>query len=636
MGINVDKRAKDIEADFDRKFYNKVIEEGGSFIRDYKGLDMNYIYVINIVALSYMKIGKTEEAFRTFKIILDIPNCYSPEVYSNFLLNINYLDTLTKEQKYKCSKDYERYLVNKGNIKINALDSNKINLNYNDRIRIGYFSSDFRVHPVINFITPILMAHDKSKFEIYCYYDFDTSDNATEVIKELVENWRSVYKKSNSDLKQCIQDDKIDILIDLAGHTEGGRRLPIFAEKLAPIQITYMGYPNTTGLMNMNYRITDAYADDEDSQKYYSEKLIKKENCFLCYRCNDDLPDIKLSNFEEFPKKDIVFGSFNNYSKITEKCIKMWSEILNSIPNSKLHLKSLAFYDKESAKNIYSRFEKYDIDCDRIIIIYPTSSINEHLDKYNEIDIALDAYPYNGTTTTCEAMIMGVPVITLSGEEHLSRVGKSILINTGFSGLIAYSEEEYIQKAIALAKNKKDLYRIKKNLRDKMLSSYLMNEKEFTREFEMILKGLWNMKTYKTLYHLDKEDDKKVIYTMNKIIDEGLQLFSTINEGYIYILDCLKSGQDNEEVKEIVKLINEFCSLIIKNYKFLSYRNEFFYKILNGDFEKITSLLQRVYNLKDYENVIKVIEGPLNKLVGIAYDKLLIEKQCLECINKAL
>lgn len=635
MDINVRKIVNDIELNFDGKFYNRVIEDGIKFIRQYKNVDISYICIINMVALSYMKIGKIEEAFKTFKIVLDIPNCYSPEVYSNFLLNMNYLGTLTKEQKYQYSKEYEAYITTKGNIKINSLSMNKANLDYSSRIRIGYISSDFRGHPVMNFITPILRSHDKSSFEIYCYYDFDSSDNTTDFIKGLTENWRTVYEKSNNDLKQCIQDDKIDILIDLTGHTEGGRRLPLFAQRLAPIQVTYLGYPNTSGLKNMDYRITDIYADTEDSQGYYSEKLIRKEKCFLCYRYNDELPDIKLNVFCEFEKKHIVFGSFNNYSKITEKCIRMWSDILIKTSNSRLYLKSLAFYDKGSAKNIYSRFEKYGIDSNRIVIIQPTNSIKEHLDKYNEIDIALDAYPYNGTTTTCEAMIMGVPVITLSGEEHLSRVGKSLLSNIGLSELIACSEEEYIQKTIELASDRERLYGIKKDLRNKMINSDLMDKEGFTAEFEKILKGFWNIRAYKTIYNENKED-KVIIEDIEEKINKGVELYYTLNEGCTHVINCLEIGRNDKETGEIMKIIYEVCFSYKNNFKFLAYRNKVLDQILNEDLIKVVNLLKRVFEIKDYESTIKVINEPLKKLMDLLVTNLLIEKDCIEYIGRGL
>jgi len=284
-----------------------------------------------------------------------------------------------------------------------------------------------------------------------------------------------------------IKNDGIDILVDLMGHS-GDNRLSIFLNKPAPIQVTYLGYPNTTGLSTMDYRITDGWADPEGEDKYYTEELYRLPEGFLCYKPPDCVPYI-----EETPVKKngyITFGSFNNLAKLSAETISVWSEIVKTIPGSKLVIKNKPFNDKNVINNYCKLFTSQGIDRDRLFLKGHSSSIEAHLSEYNNIDIALDTFPYNGTTTTCEALLMGTPVITLPGSRHAGRVGGSILSQVGLTELIANNRENYIGTAIRLSK---DIQYIKKlnQILQRNFQSLLCNGPAFTRSLETAYQDMW-------------------------------------------------------------------------------------------------------------------------------------------------
>jgi predicted O-linked N-acetylglucosamine transferase (SPINDLY family) len=280
-----------------------------------------------------------------------------------------------------------------------------------------------------------------------------------------------------------IRDDRIDILIDLAGHTAENRLL-IFARKPAPVQITYLGYPNTTGMKSIDFRITDFEADPRGmTESQHSERLIRLPDGFLCFRPAADAPEPR----DAFPSDDrgTVFGTFNNLAKITSESIDAWAGILREVDGSSLLLKSDAFSDPEVRERIRQDFASRGIDPASIGLLERTASARDHLALYKRLDIALDTFPYHGTTTTCEAMWMGVPVVTRAGRAHVSRVGASILHRVGLDSLIADSAEDYVRIAIALAADRQRLAELSGvRLRARMRNSRLMDEPGFARAFE--------------------------------------------------------------------------------------------------------------------------------------------------------
>jgi protein O-GlcNAc transferase len=356
-------------------------------------------------------------------------------------------------------------------------------------LRIGYFSPDFKRHPVAYFIEPILAAHNRDTFEVFCYSNGGLCDDTTERIRNAADQWRNISELSDENAAEAVRRDRIDILVDLAGHTDNNRIL-LFARKPAPVQVTWIGYPATTGLTTMDYKIVDHYTDPPGrSEQYYSEKLIRLPESFLSYLPDRDSPEA--GPLPALTKGHITFGSFNNFKKVRPEAFELWANILNSLPDSCFMLKSIVFSDKNICRYTTDMFMRRGISAERITLLPWVSSTREHLACYHEIDIGLDTFPYNGTTTTCEAMWMGVPVITLQGNTHASRVGASLLSNAGVPDLIAKTTDDYLSTAVNLAKDLERLQSLRDRLRNMMMNSPLCNAKKLTMDLEVCYRKMW-------------------------------------------------------------------------------------------------------------------------------------------------
>ena len=360
-----------------------------------------------------------------------------------------------------------------------------------DRIlKIGYVSPDFRKHAVSYFIEPVLSAHSKENFQIYCYADVSRADEVTERLHQYAGQWRSIAGMSDQQVADLIRSDGIDILVDLAGHTAHNRLL-VFAQKPAPVQVTWIGYPATTGLSTMDYKIVDSYTDPPGlTEQFYTEKLIRMPGSFLCYLPDRESPDA--GTLPVLAAGHVTFGSFNNFAKVTLDVMELWSRILLGVPNSRLIIKANSLGDKSTSKNVLEIFEQNGIDRDRIELHAMVQSSSLHLDLYNRIDIGLDTFPYNGTTTTCEALWMGVPVITLSGKTHAARVGASLLSNNGLADMIAETQDEYREKAVLLAYDVNRLQVLRKTLRKQMALSPLTDAQRFAAHLETCFRDTWS------------------------------------------------------------------------------------------------------------------------------------------------
>jgi protein O-GlcNAc transferase len=439
--------------------------------------------------------GRLVKAMECFKKALQL----KPEVahvHSNLLLSLNYCHDIKPDQLFSQHKQwYAQHAV-----PLATTIQIHLNSRLRDRhLRIGYVSPDFRMHSVAYFIEPVLTLHDRAAFEIFCYSDLVRPDSVTHRLKNLEVHWRDIFGMSDEQASKLIRDDQIDILIDLAGHTSGNRML-LFARKPAPIQVTYLGYPSSTGLSTMDHRITDSWADPPgQTEQFYTEKLVRLPHGFLCYKPPEYAPEITKPSV--LKAEGITFGSFNHRAKITPIVVKLWSEILTSLPNVKLVLKSRSLSDNGTQNLLLEMLLKNGVSPERVKFVGYIPSLLEHLELYNSIDIGLDTFPYNGTTTTCEAMWMGTPVIVLSGQNHISRVGVSLLSNIGLTELIAESTEDYLEKAIKLAGDLKRLQKLQAGLRDMMLRSSLTDDHQFIHALEDVYRKMW-------LSWLD--EDKKV------------------------------------------------------------------------------------------------------------------------------
>jgi len=357
------------------------------------------------------------------------------------------------------------------------------------RLRIGFVSPDFRIHSCAYFLLPLLSNLDRAAFEIVCYAEVARPDEVTERFRQLADLWRDTVGMSDRELTLQIAADGIDILLDLAGHTEGNR-LPVFGLRPAQVQMSWLGYPNTTGLRTMDYRITDAIADpNDDGDALYSERLLRLPQSFLCFRPLTPMPEI--SPLPAARNGHVTFGSMNNFSKVTHEVLDLWAQLLNAVPGSRLLLKAKQLEDATVRQRVIERFRNHGIDAERLSLMAALPAREDHFAQYHHIDIGLDPFPYNGTTTTCEALWMGVPVVTLRGDRHAARVGASLLTNAGLEELVADDAAEFLRIATALAHNQERLATLRAGLRQRLQSSALCDETGFTRDLEEALRNVW-------------------------------------------------------------------------------------------------------------------------------------------------
>src|SRR5439155_7589787 len=358
------------------------------------------------------------------------------------------------------------------------------------RLRIGLLSPDFRTHSVAYFLEPILAAHERASFEFICYAELAHPDATSQRLQQQSEGWRSTAGVADAALAQQIRADAIDILIDLAGHT-ASTRIAVCAHQPAPVQMSYLGYPFSTGLETIDYRITDGYADPPgSSEQFYVERLLRLPRTAWCYRPPEPTPQV--SESPSTRHGFVTFGSFNNLAKLSHGVLDTWSRVLEAVPNSRLILKSAGIGDPMTQTRVLESFAAHGVGAGRLLLKAYENSLFDHFARYNDIDIALDSFPYNGTTTTCEAMWMGVPVIGLAGEIHLSRVGVSLLSNVGLAELVAANREDYVRVASELAGDTTRLRTLRSELRPRMAGSPLRDESGFTRAFEAALRNAWH------------------------------------------------------------------------------------------------------------------------------------------------
>jgi protein O-GlcNAc transferase len=357
------------------------------------------------------------------------------------------------------------------------------------RLRVGYLSPDFRAHSCAFFIEPLLAAQDRTRRELYAYSTTPGEDAVTQRFRELVDHWRPARYLDDAALARLISDDEIDILVDLAGHTAGGRPLAL-AMQPAPLVVTWLGYPNTTGLISVDYRITDAIADPPGaSDARHSERLLRLPGGFLCYRPPADAPAPSDRALQGAP----VFGCFNTALKINPAVARVWARIIESVPGSILRLRALQFQYPAAIEAMRATFVAAGLDAARVQFSSWRATIAEGLADYGNIDVALDPFPYNGTATTCEALWMGVPVVTMMGDAHAARVGASLLSAAGLdTELVATSPDDYVERAVVLAQDRDRLQRYRAALRHRLAVSRLTDQTRFAREFEQALETAWS------------------------------------------------------------------------------------------------------------------------------------------------
>ena len=429
--------------------------------------------------------GKPNDAIACYRQALSVKSDYNL-AHSNLLLCLNYLHDISQKELYEEAQEWDQQhgqpLLEKNFLYENSRDPNR-------RLRIGYVSSDFKEHSVSNFIEPVLSSHNRQNVEVYCYANVLRPDERTRRFRDMADSWYSIAGIPDDAVVERLRRDKVDILVDLGGHTAQNRLL-VFACKPAPVQVTWLGYPNTTGLQTMDYRFTDAVADPPgEADTLHTEKLFRLLHGFLCFQPHTSAPEVGPLPCRELGY--ITFGSFNKLAKITPEVIRSWAGILRAVPGSRLLLKAGSLTDPYTRQRYMELFAEEGIAADRLELHGWLPGKRDHLEFYHRVDIGLDPFPYNGTTTTCEALWMGVPVITFCGNRHAGRVGASIMHQAGLRELVADSPAAYSGLAVSLAQDRSRLSALRNSLRLKMRKSPLVDKALFTETLEKAYREMW-------------------------------------------------------------------------------------------------------------------------------------------------
>lgn len=436
--------------------------------------------ILNNLGMSLMNLSQKEKGIELLRKSVDLLTDYK-EPFSNYLFNLHFCEELDCLEIYQ---EHRRWA--KTHADVNYPTEHRNNPDPDRKIRIGYISPDYRYHPIGILMLPVITYHDREKFEVFGYSNIVRHHTIADSFKEQFDTYRTITQCSTEEVVDMILEDEIDILIDLAGHT-GSNRLDVMAFKPAPVQVTYLGYFDTTGMEQVDYFLTDSEMSPPESQKYHTEELFYMPDTCLGRNVIVEIPDVAACPV--FENGYITFGMFSKTSKITRKMARLWGEILDKTKNSRLKLIFGSGIEKDVAVFL-ELLEECGVPIDRVDFgqgMLPT----EYFGAYNQADIMLDTYPYAGGMTTSDALWMGVPVITLVGEHHFSRVGLSVLKSVGLEYFAARTEQEYVAKACALAAMPESLAKIRSTLRDRVLASPLGNPKEQTRNIENAYREMW-------------------------------------------------------------------------------------------------------------------------------------------------
>jgi predicted O-linked N-acetylglucosamine transferase (SPINDLY family) len=437
----------------------------------------------NNMAKIFLVEGRTQEAIRAYrKAIASKPN--SVTSHSNLLFALNYDPRLTAAE---LAAEHRRWAEVHARVSPLGPEPGH-SRDPNRRLRIGYLSPDFYNHPAVSFLEPILSHHDPRHVETICYAEVLRPDAVTARIRSLAHGWCSTRGLTDLQVAEHIRADTVDILVDLAGHASDSR-VRVLAYKPAPIQVTYLGYPNTTGLATVDYLLTDAVVDPPSEPNSYTEEPVCLPGGFCCYAPPRDAPEVALLPAQSAGY--VTFGSLQNLAKLNVEVIGLWCHLLHAVPTARL-LVFRSTLSEEAKRVLRSEFRLRGINDERIELARTMNTgAGSHLDVYSAIDISLDTVPWNGHTTTCESLWMGVPIITLYGTRHAGRMAASVLTRVGLPDLIAHTPEEFIEIGVRLAGNIEELSRLRRDLRERMRSSALCDGATFTRTLEDTYRRLW-------------------------------------------------------------------------------------------------------------------------------------------------
>lgn len=427
-------------------------------------------------------IGCIDEAIATFAQAIRRDPRYA-KAHHNLLFTLNSSTRLTRTELFEKHLDFGRVFDGP----VEARDGARRPSETDRKLRIGYVSGDLKMHPVGYFMEAILEHHDNDRFAIVCYHNSPVQDALSRSLARLAAEWIDCSSLGDDEFAARIRRDRIDILVDLSGHTENNRLL-VFARRPAPIQMTYLGYANTTGMRSVDYRITDWHADPEGHEKINSETLIRLENSYYCYRPRPDAPPVAA-----LPALDngfVTFGCCLNYAKASDASLDLWAAVLAAIDGSRLCLRASSFSDPAVAKAALGRLIARGIDSSRIELL-PHAPFPSHLETYARIDVVLDTYPFNLATNSVEALWQGVPFVSLAGDTSPSRMGRSILSAAGLADLAVDSQADYVARCRLLAGDTPALATLRESLRARLRQSPLLDGGAKARQLEAAYRAAW-------------------------------------------------------------------------------------------------------------------------------------------------
>ena len=466
--------------------YKKFLKYNES-IRSFKSaLDIKPDYLDAYFDLGqiFIMIGKFEEAIENFQKVINLKSDFK-QAYNNIFFTLLYM----KKNNY----DFFTALARKFRSSVKTIDKKLLPQNQFEKkpkkLRIGFISGDFWEHPVGYILLGTLKNLRNKNLELIGYSNFFKQDKFSTKIKSYFDKWYEIENKEDFEVINSIRNDKINILVDLSGHS-AKNRLSLFMNKAAPIQISWGGYPGFTGVPEIDYVIGDPYVTPKKENKFFSEKVFLLPNIWICFTAPEI--EIEIKKLPAIKNKYITFGSFNNLSKINDEVISLWSKIIKAIPKSKIFLKSNVLDDAYFSELIIDKFKKNNVKKDSIIL-EGRSSRTDYLNCYNKIDIALDPFPWSGGISTFESLWMGVPVLTKKGfDKFVSHQTESINYNSGMGDWVADDNNEYFNKAVKFALDINELSKVRKNLRKKVLKSPSFDTSLFAQEFDKALWKIWN------------------------------------------------------------------------------------------------------------------------------------------------
>lgn len=432
----------------------------------------------NLLGRSCRQLGEPEKAAKYDLEASGIAPELGAGEYGNYLYDLHYLSGLSPEEQREAAARYDDFFKDVKRFRHRRRHGER-------PLRIGYLSADFRYHVVLRFVAAMLWGHGRTPFTVYAYMTGEEDVFSLELAKR-VDYWRNLRGLAPEAAARRIYEDEIDILVELGGHTVGNS-LPVMAYKPAPIQISGIGYWASTGLSAIDYFLGDAYLDDEETQKAFTETLLVLPHTHFCYT---EVGNIPLPAEEPPCRRNgiVTFGSFNDFGKTSDETLRLWAEILARAPGSRLLLKGKIFDEPDNRDYALARLERMGIPQDRV---EARGFSLDYLGEYADMDIALDTFPYPGGGTTCDALFMGVPVVTMAGADHGGRFGKSLLMNLGLGELVADTPRTYVEKAVGLAGDEELLLVLRKNLRGMMQNSLLMDSEQYRSDLTAAYTQIW-------------------------------------------------------------------------------------------------------------------------------------------------